>query len=186
MTESPVPVVGFAGYSDSGKTTLAVRVVACLRRRGRRVAVVKHDAHGHYREAPGTDSARYIEEADADAVVVVSPGRTVRMEKTRSDASGLSRELEKLSGYDLIVVEGFKTDSHPKIVVVRTTGQAEAIDASAPPVIAVAAKKGERLPESAARHGSVPMLDIDDPESVAAFIERYFFEYSGGGRHKLK
>jgi molybdopterin-guanine dinucleotide biosynthesis protein B len=171
MTEWTTPVIGFAGYSDSGKTTLAVQVIGILRRAGYRVAVIKHDAHGHYREAAGTDSSRYAE-AGADAVVVVSQGRTIKYE-TRENV-GLSDAIAGLNGYDLIVVEGFKSESHPKIVVFRSAEQAEAISLTKSDIVAYAVKRNAETSGIARSTAHIPVLDIDDPEAVAAFVLRHF------------
>jgi molybdopterin-guanine dinucleotide biosynthesis protein B len=172
MTERTAPVIGFAGFSDSGKTTLAVRVIGILRRAGYKVAVIKHDAHGHYREAAGTDSGKYAD-AGADAVVVVSPGSTFTYRRTER-AFGLSEAIAGLHGYDLIVVEGFKSEVHPKIVVFRDTEQAEAVRLTDSNIVAYAVKRSGIVPESYNNPGSLPVLDIDDPEAVADFVLRYF------------
>ncbi|WP_238403180.1 molybdopterin-guanine dinucleotide biosynthesis protein B [Paenibacillus mesophilus] len=170
--ERKTPVIGFAGFSDSGKTTLAVQVVGILRREGYRVAVIKHDAHGHYREVPGTDSSRYAE-AGADAVVVVSQGRTIKYENL--EGAGLDDAIAGLTGYDLIIAEGFKSESHPKIVVFRNAEQAEAIQMIRPDIVAFAVKRNAETSAIAMNPASpVPVLDIDDPEAVAAFVLRHF------------
>ena len=54
-------VIGFTGYSNSGKTRLISRLVSYLALTNIRCAVVKHDAHGHYKEAKDSDSAQFIE-----------------------------------------------------------------------------------------------------------------------------
>lgn len=172
MTERKVPVIGFAGFSDSGKTTLAVRVVGILRRAGYKVAVIKHDAHGHYREAAGTDSGKYAE-AGADAVVVISPGSTYTYRRT-DGAYGLSEAIAGLGGYDLIVVEGFKSEPHPKIVVFRNAEQAEVIRLTDRNIAAYAVNRPGIAPESPDIPGIVPVLDMDDPQAVADFVLRYF------------
>lgn len=172
MTEHTTPVIGFAGFSNSGKTTLAVQVVGILRSAGYRVAVIKHDGHGHYRDEAGTDSARYAE-AGADAVVVVSQGRTIKYENR--EGAGLSDAIAGLSGYDLIIAEGFKSESHPKIVVFRNAEQADAIRLTKPDIVAYAVKRNAEASVMAMEQAaSVPVLDIDDPEAVATFVLRHF------------
>ncbi|TNJ65768.1 molybdopterin-guanine dinucleotide biosynthesis protein B [Paenibacillus hemerocallicola] len=172
MTVQTTPVIGFVGFSDSGKTTLAVRVIGILRRSGYKVAVIKHDAHGHYREAAGTDSGKYAD-AGADAVVVVSPGRTFTYRRT-DRPYGLSEAITGLHGYDLIVVEGFKSEPHPKIVVFRNTEQEEAVGLTDSNIAAYAVKMSGNAPESYNNPRCIPVLDIDDPEAVADFVLRYF------------
>jgi molybdopterin-guanine dinucleotide biosynthesis protein B len=174
MSAKTTPVVGFAGWSDSGKTTLAARVVELLGRRGLRVAVVKHDAHGHYREAAGSDSSRY-REAGAAAVVVASPGGTVRFDRTDKEKT-LAEIAEELHGFDLIVAEGFKREPHPKIVVCRSGDLLSAVHAASPPVIAVAAPRSCGTAVRVDAERTLPVLDIDRPEAVANFLADRFFE----------
>lgn len=170
MTQRATPVIGFAGYSGSGKTTLAVQVVAIIRSTGYKVAVVKHDAHGHYREASGSDSGRYVD-AGADAVVIVSKGRTIHIARTDGDGeSSLDDVIAGLSGYDLIVVEGFKAEPHPKIVVYRNERQAEAIESTGGSIVAYAAKEGCVGLADTFGAASAPVLNIDDAQAVAQFI----------------
>lgn len=173
MSAKTPPVVGFAGWSDSGKTTLAARVVELLGRRGLRVAVVKHDAHGHYREAEGSDSARY-REAGAAAVVVASPGGTVRFDRTDKEKP-LAEIAVDLRGFDLIVAEGFKSEPHPKIVVSRGGDLPAAVRAASPPVIAVAAPRSCGTAVRVDADQTLPVLDIDRPEAVANFLVDRFF-----------
>jgi molybdopterin-guanine dinucleotide biosynthesis protein B len=172
VTERTAPVIGFAGFSDSGKTTLAVQVIGILRRAGYKVAVIKHDAHGHYREAAGTDSGRYAE-AGADAVVVVSPGSVSTYRRT-DRAYGLGEAIAGLHGYDLIVVEGFKSEPHPKIVVFRDAEQEEAVRLTDRNIAAYAVKRSATAAAINGNPGTIPVLDIDDPEAVADFVLRYF------------
>lgn len=172
MTGRAPYVIGFAGYSGSGKTTLAAQVVERAGRHGLQVAVVKHDGHGHYREAEGTDSARYVE-AGAQTVIVAGPGYTYKYEKAEPGA-GLSEVLAGLSGYDLVVVEGFKKEPIPKLVLLRTEEQV--LDRSLLDEYTVAlvlSKNGnEAYPDAANR--DIPILDIDDPDEVTAFVMRHF------------
>ncbi|MEF3302614.1 molybdopterin-guanine dinucleotide biosynthesis protein B [Paenibacillus sp. GYB003] len=171
MNGRTTPIIGFAGYSDSGKTTLAVHAVRSLRRSGWKVAVIKHDGHDHYREPEGTDSGRYAE-AGADAVVVVSRGRTVKIERTEPDA-GLAEAASGLTGYDLIVVEGFKAEPHPKIVVFRDERQAEALERAGPNVVAYATTDRMRTLRAYPNPDGVSVLNVDEPDEVVDFIVRF-------------
>ena len=74
-----IPVIAFAGYSGSGKTTLIEALIPCLRRRGLRVAVIKHGAHHFDMDRPGKDSWRFSQ-AGAEVSVITSPEKTAVVE----------------------------------------------------------------------------------------------------------
>ncbi|MEC0228977.1 molybdopterin-guanine dinucleotide biosynthesis protein B [Paenibacillus alba] len=159
--------IGFAGYSNSGKTTLIANLVVQMKLRGYRVAVMKHDAHGHYKEVPGADSLIFAE-SGADAVVTLSPDMIHIYEK-KGNVS-LQEQLLAYAHYDYIFIEGFKKEKHPKIAVFRTIEQSEIVQQLEPRPIAIAT-------DMDARKNAFPeyrCLDLNDIPSVAAFIEHYF------------
>ncbi|UUZ79969.1 molybdopterin-guanine dinucleotide biosynthesis protein B [Paenibacillus sp. P26] len=164
--------IGFAGFSGSGKTTLISRLTARFGEQGIRVAVIKHDAHGHYKEVPGTDSALFAA-SGASAVVVISPEEALIRERERVS---LEQMLERLDHrYDLILIEGFKQGSHDQIAVFRTEEQAEILSAVPRPPVACAV--GD-LPH-AESSGGVPVYSIDDIEGLARFIaERFHLDFT--------
>jgi molybdopterin-guanine dinucleotide biosynthesis protein B len=175
-------VIGFAGFSGSGKTTLATQVVGLLRKRGIRVAVIKHDGHGHYKEAEGSDSAQYIS-AGAQQVVVVSPGAVVTYE-ARVGVT-LEKQLQRMEDCDVVLVEGFKGGAHPKIAVFRDAGQSEVLErlVNVAAVVAPAEVAAEALSQAAERGAEpdvgeaiaadVPIFDPDDVDGVADFVMRF-------------
>jgi len=110
------PVVAIVGHSDAGKTTLIEKLIPELRRRGYRVGTVKHAHHGFQMDIPGKDSWRH-QAAGADTVMVVGP-RQMAMVKNVTDIS-LEGVLSYYSECDLVVAEGFKTASCPKVEVFR-------------------------------------------------------------------
>ncbi|MFH1560185.1 MAG: molybdopterin-guanine dinucleotide biosynthesis protein B [Chloroflexota bacterium] len=114
-----LPAIAVVGYSDTGKTTVASSLVQTLVARGYRIAAVKHCPHGHKVDRPSTDSARLFA-AGADKVVATSPGLLTSMEVTQVDTSleAIVASLESSDySYDLVVAEGFKGSSAPKILV---------------------------------------------------------------------
>jgi molybdopterin-guanine dinucleotide biosynthesis protein B len=177
-------VIGFAGFSGSGKTTLATQVVGILRGRGVRVAVVKHDGHGHYKEAEGSDSAQYIV-AGAQQVVVVSPGAVVTYEARVGMT--LDEQLGRMVDCDVVLVEGFKGGTHAKIAVFRDAEQAEVLERLAnvvaivaPPKAAAEALGGtveagvKATVEEAVKDAAVvPIFAPDDVKGVADFVFRF-------------
>lgn len=111
------PIISVVGHSNSGKTTLVEKIVPELKSRGYRVATVKHAQEIHL-DQPGTDSWRHIE-AGSRATVLATGDRVVLIKPTPNTVS--LDEVVRLLGedYDIIVVEGFKGESTPKIEVQR-------------------------------------------------------------------
>ncbi|MCP1309471.1 molybdopterin-guanine dinucleotide biosynthesis protein B [Paenibacillus tyrfis] len=157
-------IIGFAGYSDSGKTTMVSLLVPYFEERGIKVAVIKHDAHGHYKEAPAADSTLFIQ-SGASASVVLSPD-AVRIYERKTVT--LQETIKRLKGScELILIEGFKRESHDKIAVFRTEEQARIVqELAVPPIACIAA---DRKLAGAAAPG-IPFFSMDAVESIAEFI----------------
>lgn len=160
-------VVGFAGYSESGKTTLVERLIPLLRDRGQRVSVLKHAHHSFDIDHPGKDSHRH-REAGAYEVLIASSRRLALMreypEEARPDVHALLAQLSP--GVDWVLVEGFKSSDLPKIEVWRAV-------AGHPPrypqdnrIVAVATDAPASLPAPTA----LPLLDLNQPAQVANWL----------------
>lgn len=168
----PPPVVGFAGYSNSGKTTVMSAVIARLTASGRRVGTLKHDVHGFSFDHPGKDTWRH-REAGAAVTVISSPeGIGIVMD------TGKDTPIEKLIpiffGMDIVLVEGYKRAGIPKIEVYRPeNGQ--------PP-----ACRGDRcliaLVSDADLDWGVPRFGMSDYEGISDFIAGRFLTCGGAGR----
>ena len=112
-------LIGLAGWSGAGKTTLLERVIPHLIARGLSVSTIKHAHHSFDVDVPGKDSWKH-RNAGATEVLVSSANRFALMhEIARSSEPSLPELLSLLSPVDLVIVEGFKADSHPKIEVYR-------------------------------------------------------------------
>lgn len=111
-------VVSFVGRSNSGKTTLISRLVAELKSRNLRVGVIKHAHHGFQLDKEGSDSSTY-KKAGADGVMLASP-RGMAMFRLKPSDTDLDHLLEYFSDMDLVITEGFKQTSKPKIEVWRS------------------------------------------------------------------
>lgn len=110
------PVIQIVGYKNSGKTTLITRLAKLFNGINLRVAVIKHDLHGFDADREGTDSFRH-REAGAAAAAITSPWRTAIFEERETTLAEL---VARFDGYDLILVEGFKQASYPKMVLLRS------------------------------------------------------------------
>ncbi|MCC5795181.1 MAG: molybdopterin-guanine dinucleotide biosynthesis protein B [Chromatiales bacterium] len=113
------PVFGIAGFKNAGKTTLVVDLVREFTRRGLRVGTVKHAHHAFDIDHPGKDSWLH-REAGAREVIVASARRWAHVrELEEGPEPALEELLEHLGPLDLVLVEGYKRDAHPKLEVRR-------------------------------------------------------------------
>jgi molybdopterin-guanine dinucleotide biosynthesis protein B len=112
-------VIGFAGWSGAGKTTLIVRLIPELNRRGLKVSTIKHAHHDFDLDQPGKDSYEH-RAAGAEDVLVASANRLALMRELRGAPEvSLGDLLRLLKVVDLVLVEGFKRDPLPKIEISR-------------------------------------------------------------------
>jgi molybdopterin-guanine dinucleotide biosynthesis adapter protein len=112
-------VIGFAGWSGAGKTTLIARLIPELNRRGFSVSTIKHAHHNFDLDQPGKDSYEH-RAAGAEEVLVASANRVALMRELRgAPEPSLTELLRLLKNVDLVLVEGFKRDPLPKIEVFR-------------------------------------------------------------------
>ncbi len=158
-----VPHVAFVGYSDSGKTTLASRIVARLKQKGYKVGALKHGAHDDFQpDQEGKDTFKYME-AGADIVMIASENRVHLWEhSSEPDAYALNRLLQRFAGMDIVIIEGYKREGAPKILVARTEEQL-ALRHRLTGLLAIATT----LPAQA----DVPVFRIGDIEGIACFVE---------------
>jgi molybdopterin-guanine dinucleotide biosynthesis protein MobB len=162
MERIPVPTVSFVGKKKSGKTTVLTGVIAELARRGRRVAVLKHDVHGFDVDIPGTDSYR-LREAGAMVAGITSPEMYVLVHRPRVDP-GLEGVIERIGeSVDLVITEGFKREAAPKVEVSRRERSTTRI-CSEDEMIGLASD--QRFDDL-----GVPQLDLDDFVGLADLVE---------------
>ena len=114
-----IPVYSFIAFSNTGKTTLLEKLIPELKRRGLRVAVVKHDAHEFDVDREGKDSWR-MTKAGAEVTVVASSTKAALMENRFVPIEEL---LERIRDVDIILTEGYKHGPWPKIALQRSENQ---------------------------------------------------------------
>lgn len=114
----PPAILEVIGYSGAGKTTLIEKLIPALRKRGIRLAVIKHTSHHHELDQPGKDSHR-LRMAGAEAVLVASP-KMVAMFRDVENEWPIKRLLRHLPrNVDLVIAEGFRNSEYPCIEVYR-------------------------------------------------------------------
>ena len=160
-------VIGFAGSSGAGKTTLIERLIPALKARGLRVSVMKHAHCGLETDQPGKDTWRH-REAGAYEVLAASPERLVLQ---RSFERPQERPVHDLipalhPGVDWVLVEGWRDSNLLKIEVWREATAQPVRYPDDPFVAAIALPAADTLPEDTLR----PRLDLDDPDAVAAWL----------------
>ena len=153
---------GVVGWKNAGKTGLMERLVTEITGRGISVSTVKHAHHSFDVDHPGKDSHRH-RVAGATEVLLASRNRFALMHELRDeDEPSLSELLQKLAPVDLVLVEGYKRDTHPKVEAHRSVTGNPLIAPDDPTVRAVASDTPLDLDR--------PMFDLDDTKAIADFI----------------
>jgi molybdopterin-guanine dinucleotide biosynthesis adapter protein len=156
-------VIGVAGFKNSGKTTLVEKLVRHLTSRGYKVSTIKHAHHSFDIDHEGRDSFRH-RKAGASQVAVISRERTAIIHELRGEEPpNLQHVLAQLAPCDLVIVEGYKRDSHDKIEVRNLELEHPPLASDDPTVIAIAANGPIENP-------GVPVFDRDDVAVLASFI----------------
>lgn len=153
-------IAAVSGVKNSGKTTLMEKLIRELRSRGLQVAAIKHDGHDFTPDVPGTDSDRYGQ-AGACGYAIYSPQRYQLVRQARMDERDFFAVFPEA---DVILLEGFKDSSYPKLEVVRA-GNSDAPVCDPATLLAVCSD----LPIAV---DSVPTLGLEDVEQMADLILR--------------
>lgn len=169
------------GYKNTGKTTLTCRLIRLLRKAGYTVGTIKHDAHDFEIDLPGKDTWQH-REAGADAVAITSDGggRTFLLEQR---ALALNELVGRMAHVDVVVVEGFKLETYPKIVMVRTASDLALIGQVTEPIAIAAWLPPEQVVPHA---GGTPVVAIDDAESMLRVVSARFGLAIPGGQEERR
>lgn len=160
--EMGMRVIGFAGWSGGGKTTLLRKVIPALTAAGQRVSTIKHAHHAFDIDQPGKDSWEH-RQAGATEVLVGSAARWALMHELRgSPEPGLHELLARLSPIDLVLVEGFKRGTHPKVEVHRTANGKPFLYVNDPSIVALVTDDTGSAP--------IPRIDLNDVAGVVALV----------------
>jgi molybdopterin-guanine dinucleotide biosynthesis protein B len=170
MQHAHIPILGFAAFSGTGKTTLLTQTIPILKHHGLRIGLIKHSHHNFQIDQPGKDSFR-LREAGASSVMLVSTHRrAIITEITPEREPRLDDQLKLFdqSELDLILVEGFKAEPFPKIELHRPSLNKPLLYPNDPNIIAVASDCALETPDY------LTQLDINQPAVIAAFILKQF------------
>ena len=159
-------VFGVTGWKNSGKTGLVERLVGEFISRGLSVSTVKHAHHTFDVDHPGRDSYRH-RAAGAKEVLLVSKNRWAIMHELRDeDEPELSAILKKVEKVDLVIIEGFKRDRHPKIEAFRQETGTSVIAREDESIVAVAA-------DTSLTDLKIPVFDLNHTSEIADFISGF-------------
>jgi molybdopterin-guanine dinucleotide biosynthesis protein MobB len=173
MKRFDLPLLGFCAWSGTGKTTLLSQLIPLLRERGLRLGVVKHAHHAFDIDHPGKDSW-VLRHAGADQTLVASRRRTALIVE-HADGPADPELAECLAMLDtghlnLVLVEGFKHESFPKIELHRPAMRRPLLCGDSPDILAVASDRPVKLPRA------LPLLDLNDTPQIADFIIKLYNE----------
>lgn len=170
LIQANLPLLGFAAPSGTGKTTLLCKLIPSLRASGVRVGLIKHAHHAFEVDQPGKDSYE-LRKAGACPVLITSQNRRVILfDHAKAKDPDLQHELSFLDtrDLDLVLVEGFKRESFPKIELYRESLGSPMLFPEDPAIIAIATDKPLPL------RVQIPVLDLNNPEAVSRFIVESF------------
>ena len=159
-------LIGLCGWSGSGKTTLITALVPALISRGRSVSTVKHAHHAFDVDKPGKDS--YVHrQAGAHEVLISSERRWALMREHRgAPEPDLAELVAHLSAVDLVLVEGFKREIHPKIEIHRAVVGKPLLYPDDPHILAIAS-------DPVMSAAPIPHVDLNDIQAIADLVEQH-------------
>ncbi|MNJ56968.1 Molybdopterin-guanine dinucleotide biosynthesis adapter protein [compost metagenome] len=166
-----MPVIQIVGYKNSGKTTLIGKLLEILNAMNLRVAVIKHDVHGFEADRESTDTFRH-RRAGAVATAITSPWRTAIIEEQETQLSEL---IKRFADYDMTIVEGFKQECYPKIVLIRNDEDLTLLKELTNIQAVVFRQEAEECLDNDGTGGrlvrpDLPCYSIDDVEEIAKLI----------------
>ncbi|MFN0262971.1 molybdopterin-guanine dinucleotide biosynthesis protein B [Tepidamorphus sp. 3E244] len=163
------PIFGVTGWKNSGKTTLTERIIAELTARGFTVASVKHAHHAFDIDKPGTDSFRH-REAGATETAIVGGARWAIMHELRGDEEpSMEAIIARLSPCDIVIVEGYKREAHPKIECRRADARkGDPMTLSDMNIAAIASETGSAA--DGTNPDGLPVFQIDDIAAICDFV----------------
>lgn len=166
-----IPVVSIvAAQSNTGKTTLIEKLIKILKRKGYHVGILKHDVHKIEIDHEGKDTWRFTQ-AGADNVIISSAKKLAMIQLVEKELS-LEEIFALYKNVDIILVEGYKSNSYPKIEVYRKkAGQGLLFEnPSFDSASFIAIASDEPL------NADIPVLDLNKAELIGDFIEEKFLK----------
>jgi molybdopterin-guanine dinucleotide biosynthesis protein B len=170
MQHAYIPILGFAAFSGTGKTTLLEQIIPLLKQQSLRIALIKHSHHNFQIDQPGKDSFRLRAAGASPVMLISSHRRAIITELSTVQEPKLDDQLKLFdqSELDLILVEGFKAEVFPKIELHRSTMNKPLLYPNDPNIIAIATDINLVAPNTPTQ------LDINQPDMIVTFILKQF------------
>ncbi len=161
-----IPVISVVGRSNVGKTTFLEKLIAELKARGYKLAIIKHNVHDFEIDHPGRDTYRHAQ-AGADTVIIASVHKMAMVKRLEAEIP--IQEVIAMAGlgHDLILTEGYKRGPFPKIEVSRKEVATELI-CSEDELIALVTDNSFKMDK--------PHFSLGDAKGVADFLEESFLQ----------
>jgi molybdopterin-guanine dinucleotide biosynthesis protein MobB len=166
------PLVSIVGRKHSGKTTLVVRLVAELVRRGHRVMTIKHGSHTFNLDPAATDTYRHYHEGNAEKVAMIAPDKFALVERWSEELGPQEIAARHMSDADLVVCEGFTKLALPKIEIFRRDAHDKPLW---DPASGGASTWRGVVTDTDDFRASLPIFRLSNPrwlQELAAFVER--------------
>lgn len=159
-------VFAISGIKNSGKTTLICNLLEIFKEKGIKAAVIKHDGHEFSADVPGTDTYRQLQ-TGAYATAVFSAGKFMVVKQQPHTSE--TELMQFFPEADLILLEGFKHSTYPKIEIVRR-GNSEKCVCDETYLMAVATNLEPEKRNALSLPEHIPVFDLDSAEEIADFI----------------
>ena len=167
-----IPVLGFAAFSGTGKTTLLTRLIPLLREQDIRIGVIKHAHHKFEIDYPGKDSYE-LRKAGAQQMLIASASRMALIREYEQDTepqlADLVTKLDQTM-LDIILVEGFRHVPFPRIELHRSALRKPLLCLDDESIIALASDAPLKV------QINIPVLDLNNPQQIATFIQTEILE----------
>ena len=160
-------ILQVVGYKNSGKTTTTCKLIEQFVQLGWKVGSIKHDAHSFEIDHPGKDTWLH-RESGASVVAITSQHKTAIMEQR---STPLDELIERIQGVDIVIIEGYKFENYPKIVLLRNEGDIPLVQETSQ-ILAISSW----FPYE---HPSIPVVDKDNFSDLFRIIKKYVQEKMG-------
>lgn len=170
-------VLQVIGYKNSGKTTTVTKIVDFLTKRGLKLATIKHDAHGFEWDQPNTDTWQH-QQSGASLTLIQSPHQLglIAKQHTEYALEQLLIMIAMLDQYDMIIIEGYKRENYPKLVLIREQEDFELLHAQHIELVMFWQEEDRRYflqEQQAGVYPSYPSLLIQDSDALLQWVAEY-------------
>ena len=157
-------VVGIVGWKDVGKTFFVTEIINLLVKKGYKVGTIKHAHHDFDIDKPGTDSFKHRKSGASEVIISSSKRWAKIIENNNKTEKKLNELLREFNDVDLVIVEGFKKENHPKIEIMGQNSKI--INSEIKNVVAIVADQKTK--------SNIPLFMRNDVESLTEFIINKF------------